>query len=212
MDPRANSVGQLSELYNVLIGIALSVAIFQSFSNGTGGLISVANIPASLPNLLIFMVLVIPFYHGAVRHLFATYVENGGSTRIKNGALLADFILLFLEGCLFVLMAMSVGNVHVLVWIVVALLVLDSIWGFLAWLAFTGAQSQFAEKTWAIINVVTASFLVAFILTFDDFSSDPDRMIQLSVVIAIVLTLRTIVDYAKTWDFYFPPNVDSTAP
>src|SRR5262245_24966570 len=91
-----NSVSQLAELYTVVIGIALSISIYNTIDS------SRVAIPLNLdylPNLLTMLVLIIPFYHGAVRHLFATYVENGGSTRIKSGALLADFVLLFLEGC-----------------------------------------------------------------------------------------------------------------
>ena len=204
MGPRANSVSQLSELYNVVIGIALSVAIFRVFTDGNQGLASLNELTSRVPNLLIFLLLVIPFYHGAVRHLFATYVEGGGSSRIKNGALLADFVLLFVEGCLFVVMALSVTDIQVLVWVVVALLVLDSVWGFLAWLAFTGAQSQYAERTWAIINTVCAACLVTMMMVFNKFASDPENAIRLSVVVAIFVFLRTVVDYSKTWKFYFP--------
>jgi hypothetical protein len=55
---------------------------------------------STLINLCTFLIIIVPFYHGAVRHLFATYIEDGGSKRIKNGALLADFFLLFVEGYL----------------------------------------------------------------------------------------------------------------
>jgi len=85
-------------------------------------------------------------HHGAVRHLFATYVEDGGSTRIKNGALLADSYLLFIEGCLFVMIASVLKETVTFGWVLVTLLLLDCVWGFLAWLAFTGGQAQHAER------------------------------------------------------------------
>jgi hypothetical protein len=134
--------------------------------------------------------------------LFATYVEAGGSTRIKSGALLADFVLLFLEGCLFIMIAAIIKSTENMAWTAVGLLILDSLWGFLAWLAFTGAQSQFAEKRWAIINIITAVVII-IILIFgrETFVAQPT---QAQWGLAAILTLRTIMDYWLCWDFYFP--------
>jgi hypothetical protein len=53
----------------------------------------------------VLMILVIPFFHGAVRHLFATYVEDGESSQIKHWAILIDYYLLFAEGGVFVALA-----------------------------------------------------------------------------------------------------------
>jgi len=122
---RHNSVTALSELYTVVIGVALSIAIANSLDA------SAHPVPLKLMtiiNVFTFIVLIIPFYHGAVRHLFATYVEQGGSETIKNGALLADFFLLFFEGCLFVLMASVLNDTVAFGWVLVALLMLDSVW------------------------------------------------------------------------------------
>ena len=199
--PRENSVKELANLYNVVIGIALSVAIYQSFSDGTQKLtLSFSD----LPNLVIFLALVIPFYHGAVRHLFATYVEGGGSTNIKSGALLADFVLLFVEGCLFVMMAMTIDQIVPLIWVVVSLLILDSIWGFLAWLAFTGAKSQYAEKRWAFINMITSGLIVILMMMFSEFFENSENATKAAIVMAIIISIRTVVDYCLTWKFYFP--------
>ena len=202
-EARKNSVMQLSELYNVVIGIALSLAIYNTID---GPNTSVSEVFRRLPNFCVVLFLIIPFYHGAVRHLFATYVEGGGSSRIKNGALMADFVLLFVEGCVFVGMATYVDNILVLAWSVFTLLILDSIWGFFAWLVFTGAQSQYAEKKWAMINIFTAA-LILITLQFEPIYQL--NSFNAALILATVVGIRTVTDYILTWDFYFPPEETS---
>jgi hypothetical protein len=198
-EPKKNSVQQLAELYTVVIGIALSIAIYNAIDQNAQYLPVRIHL---LPVLGAFVFLVVPFYHGAMRHLFATYVEGGGSSNIKSIALLLDFFLLFLEGCLFVMMASTLGKPETFAWVVVTLLSLDSIWGFLAWIATTGAKSQFAEKIWAAINIVTAVVLaLVLILAKDRFLN---HGLSMAFVIMLILFLRTVIDYSLTWWFYFP--------
>lgn len=91
---RANSVKQLCDLYNIVIGVALSIAIY--------GIIDTTKTPIPFKtnnsfSFLVFIIIIIPFYHGAVRHLYITYVEEGSSARIKSYALFLDYIILFLK-------------------------------------------------------------------------------------------------------------------
>ena len=198
-EARRNSVQQLAELYNVVIGVALSIAIYNSVDASARPLPIKST---TIINVATFITIIVPFYHGAVRHLFATYVEEGGSKRIKNGALLADFFLLFLEGCLFVMLASVLTEPVTFGWVLVALLVFDSVWGFLAGLAFTGAQAQHAERTWALINVVTAALLSVCLILFEPmFVSKP---LLSEAGLFVIIALRTIVDYVLCWNFYFP--------
>lgn len=204
---RQNSVRQLSELYNVVIGIALSLAIVNLIDQ------SARPLPLHTDRLysfIIFLITVIPFHHGAVRHLFSTYVESGGSTRIRNGALLADFVLLFLEGCVFVAMALLLGDTEVFIWTFVVLLIIDSIWGFLAWLAFTGASGQFAEKKWAIINCSTAIVIVVLLPFFVSDTNDTLEVRELLAFVAIAIA-RSLADYVTCWNFYFPSANESAS-
>jgi hypothetical protein len=197
---RQSSVEQLAELYNVVIGVALSLSIYNAVD------MNAHPIPVKLDklvNVLSFLLIIIPFYHGAVRHLFATYVEGGGSTRIKNGALLADFYLLFIEGCLFVMMACVLNDTATFGWVVVSLLLLDCVWGFLAWLAFTGAEAQHAERIWSLINFFTAA-LLSIILIFASGVFVQKPLLSQAGLLAII-GARTILDYFACWNFYFPP-------
>jgi hypothetical protein len=200
-EARKHSVEQLARLYTVVIGIALTLAMRTSITpDQSWPLLR----PDCITNLGSFLVLVIPFYHGATRHLFATYIEGGGSSRIKSGALFLDFILLFLEGCAFVVMSSVVADVSKLAWIVALLLFLDSVWGFLAWLAFTGAQAQYSERIWALINVCAGVALVAVLLLAPEkFSANG---VPGQFVLFAGLSLRTILDYTFCWKFYFPPD------
>jgi hypothetical protein len=200
-EARKNSVSQLAELYNVVVGVALSISIYNVIDQNAKA------IPLHLDyvtNLASILVLMIPFYHGAMRHLFATYVEDGGSTRIKDGALLADFVLLFLEGCLFVMIGSLISSTTKMMWVIVTLLLLDSVWGFLAWLAFTGAQAQQAERKWAYINVGAAAVVIVIMIFAGDVIRNNPLGAQLGLL--TVLTVRSIIDYASSWNFYFPPE------
>lgn len=203
-DARQNSVMQLAELYNVVIGVALSISVYHSVDK-TAYIILVKH--SQIINLITLIIILVPFYHGAVRHLFATYVEDSGSTRIKNGALVTDFFLLFFEGCVFVLLGSVLDDTLKFTLVLIFLLVLDSIWGFLAWLAFTGAQAQYAERSWALINMITAGLLGILVI----FAGGVFQMKPFSSQIGLfaVIGIRTVVDYFVSWKFYFPDHSTS---
>jgi hypothetical protein len=153
---------------------------------------------------LIFIITAVPFYHGAVRHLYATYVEKGGSKRIKNGALLIDFALLFAEGGLFIGLAYLVQSPPAFLGLFLLLIFLDSVWGFLAHTTLTGSQAQNAEKTWALINVI---YFVVLLVGYFSFDVGGDGFIwhtRMSYMLLGTAFLRTVLDYYLAWSFYFP--------
>src|SRR6266478_5281319 len=102
MSPRENSVKQLSELYNIVTGVALALAITKLIDPHA---VSVPVKGDLIYAFVAFLITIIPFHQGAGRILYATYVENGGSTQVKHGALALDFLILFVEACLFVALA-----------------------------------------------------------------------------------------------------------
>jgi len=202
---RQNSVRHLAELYTIVIALALTVAIEGVINKSNLLHPSVANWSSfenHIINVLTFLVIIVPFYHGAVRHLFATYIEGDFAKTIKNGALLVDFFLLFVEGCLFIVMAWALPNSNLFAWVVVLLLILDSVWGFLAWLAFAGVKAPYAERTWARINIVTAAFLALLLIFAKNVFEDAPLLSQVGIL--VIISLRTILDYTLCWDFYFP--------
>jgi hypothetical protein len=66
----------------------------------------------------------------------------------------------------------------------------------LAWVAFTSDHAEYPERTWAFINVPTATIL-ALIIVFAKPSFVP-------LATFLVVGVRTTLDYALCWDFYFP--------
>jgi hypothetical protein len=199
MTPRENSVKQLCELYNVVTGVALSLGITKLVDPAATPL------PIKLDLLfefLSFLVVLIPFHQGAVRHLFATYVEDGGSSRIRDGALAVDFLLLFFQACVFVALSSLMVNAEQFTNALMVLLIIDCVWGLLAKLAFTGAQAQWAETKWAIINFTT------FFLMFALSEFGPPLLKgwgnEMKISVFLLCLGRTVADYSTSWHFYYP--------
>jgi hypothetical protein len=205
--PRENSVKQLSDFYNVVTGLALTIAITNLVD------LAAPVLPVKqdlLINFATFLIMIIPFHQGAVRHLFSTYVENGGSSRIKRGALALDFLILFSEACIFVVLAAVISKTNLFTTTIIALLATDCIWGFLATLAFTGAQAQTAERKWALINLFTAVALVVLQVFGPPLTGGWNS--EMKLVVFVVCFLRTILDYYLSWDFYYPLDGGVVAP
>lgn len=200
-EARSNSVKQLCDLYRVVIAIAVGLAFHNIIDT------NVTPIPVKLDQLVTFLSLiltVIPFFHGAVRHLFATYAEGGGSTRIKNWAILIDYYLLFMEGGLFVALASTLADTMAFLVILTLVLGLDCIWGVLAAIGFAGTRSQKAEIKWAIINFGAVVVLVALLLFAPVLLQLglTDRYLQW--LILLIASVRTVIDYALNLSFYCP--------
>lgn len=117
-----SSVRNLGALYSVVVGVALAYAIEEVID-------PVAATPFSwhlMPLFIALLATLVPFYHGALRHLDVTYVEHPGEG-LNNGALLADFLLLFVEGSLFVALASLLDRPVWFGWTLVSLLLLDAL-------------------------------------------------------------------------------------
>jgi hypothetical protein len=94
MQTRQRTVGHLQQLYTVVAGVALTLAITKLLDEK-------AAMPLRfdvIPYFLAYLVTLVPFYHGALRHLDITYFEDA-QAKTKAGALMFDWTLLFLESC-----------------------------------------------------------------------------------------------------------------
>ena len=86
-----HSVENLANLYSMVAALSLSAAISQVIDPKGEG------IPlrlATLPLLGVFLVTLVPFYQGALRHLHDAHIEEP-PPHIRRGALLLDFAILF---------------------------------------------------------------------------------------------------------------------
>jgi hypothetical protein len=61
----------------------------------------------AVPYLVAYLVILIPFYHGALRHLEVTHVSGSATNPVS---LLMDWGLLFIESCMFLVLAMLIGR------------------------------------------------------------------------------------------------------
>jgi hypothetical protein len=197
--PQASSVRHLESLYSVVIGLGLSLGMFN--------LIDASRTPIPIkPNLLLFflsyLATLIPFYHGALRHLDARYIDIG-SANPQSLALLGDFLVLFFESCIFFALALLLPSPGYYTLALVALLVVDAIWGFISRVAFPSAKP---ESHWAYVNVITAVVLVVVLALMHGFPLIPGASSPALAVVVFAISLgRTVIDYRWTWDFYFPP-------
>lgn len=208
MEPgRESTVRSLQELYTVTVGAALFLAIEQ-IARTPNPCPSETDKPhnwvSMLPGFVAFLATLIPFYHGALRHLDLRYVEERG-LRVRSGALLADFLLLFIEACLILAAACQLPNLESLTWCLVALLAVDAVWGSCVYWFFTRERHNWAELGWARLNIITVAVITSVQavpkLLHREF---PPEFFGVALP-AIALT-RTIVDYSRAWRFYFPDD------
>jgi len=199
-EAQKNSVRNLQYLYTTVIGLGLSLAIYNLIDTTR------VYIPLKLeflPFFFTFLITLIPFYHGALRHLDITYIEQGGK-QVRNGALMIDFLALFIEGCLLLILALIVVKPMFFVWGLVVLLAFDTLWAFTAYLGFSQDLKLKAEPRWAIINFITAiglSILLIFVPPCLDILDS-----KLVVLIPLVALIRTVIDYIWCWNYYYPSS------
>lgn len=195
--PREGTVHNLQELYTVAVGIALALAVGELMQGADGDPIYWTRVPT----FVAFLATLIPFYHGAMRHLDEVYIQEGGRY-VRGGALLADFLLLFLEACFFFVIARLLGEARSAAWALVALLTLDAGWGLAVHLLFVRSQTRWAEVRWVVINSVAAPTLAIALVATSSMAKQEDLA---ATIIGVVAVARTIGDYWWSWRLYFPP-------
>jgi len=199
-ESKVNSVHNLQHLYTVVVGLGLSLAIRNLIDSNGQNVLFRSDL---LPFFFALLVTLIPFYHGALRHLDLTYVERGGR-EVRRGALLVDFAALFIESCLLLALGVFLLRPFYLVWGLVILLASDSLWGFSAHFAFTQHMQSRAEIRWALINLATAVFFTIYYLVLnleaEAYASDA-RIWAVTLSVSVV---RSVVDYIWCWDTYYP--------
>jgi len=197
---KANSVRSLVNLYTVVIGVALSLAVV-GLVDPQKGLQSVTLSSALL--FLSFVVTLFPFYHGALRHLDDAYLENENS-HIKDGALVVDFMLLFFHGLGFVILSLLLQNPAHFAWVLIVLLGIDVVWGVFVHFGSSSISNLSAEAKWTLINLIFVLVGGWYLVAQDIYLSDLTSPIKLSLPILIACTLRTLADYISCRSFYFP--------
>lgn len=197
---RENAVKNLVNLYTVVIGVALSLAVTEVLQGGRGleGI--------TLSDALLFVAFIgtlVPFYHGALRHLDDAYVENQND-HIKDGALVIDFVLLFLHAVAFMLLALLIRKPSHFAWVLIVILSIDVLWGVFAHFASSSRGEFSAESKWTVINFFFVGVSTWYLIGNDIYLSTAVEPIKLAIPIWFVCILRSMVDYIWCRKFYFP--------
>lgn len=142
-----------------------------------------------------FFVTLVPFYHGASIHLLQAH-RNPSATK-KRGAALVDFFAFALEAVIFYAMAKSTTQLEGFIIWFGALLLLDTVW-----VAFTYFKAQTekeqAPKWWIALN---SGMLLVLILLWNPATTGGT---QIYLILFAVAVIRTVIDYWKCYDHYFP--------
>jgi hypothetical protein len=216
LNARQRTVQHLQELYAVVVGVALTLAITNLVNVDkkatpvcpTDSIFTTIPLHICvLPYFLAYLVTLVPFYHGGMRHLDITYFEDP-LAQTQRGALMFDWALLFSESCLLLVLALLLQNPEPFGWVLCGLLAFDSLWAFIAHLAFAPAVREYrVELKWALINVITACLLVLILTAENVFETQPHLLDSFRWVSILVVTVaRTICDYAWSWSYYYPPD------
>lgn len=199
-ESRANSIKSLTNLYTVVIGVALSRAVAEVVDSKTG-LESV-----TLPSTLLFIAFVatlVPFVHGALRHLYDAYLENDAS-HIRDGALVVDFVLLFMHALAFVVLSLLIKKPGHFAWVLTILLSVDVIWGVFVIFGASSKRELNAETKWTIINFIFIAGGISFLVWNNVYIAEAESQLKLAVPISFACILRSIIDYMWCKTFYFP--------
>jgi hypothetical protein len=200
--PRTRSVDNLQRLYTLVVGLALTESLRRLLAT-----------PPSIPladavAVIALVFTIVPFYHGANRYLDATYVTGERSAR--SGALMLDFIAIFIEGLLFFVLAVFVSNTSVFFTILAGLLLLDTVWVGLTKLTSTSEPEEGPSYTkWATANLIAAvAILVSVWSNLLNWEFWPTEVVR-SVALVAIAIIRSAMDYLFVWKFYFPPPANS---
>ncbi len=195
------SVDSLETIYAVVVAFAVTKAIEGVLLSGNTADIDLSLLLTHLPELIAFVVTIVPFYHGMHRHLNRVYVERGVS-KTHQGYLLLDFFVFFVESCLLLVFAASLSLGVDSFKPLIILLILDSLWAIIAHGIHYDEWKNSPWK-WAAINTVSIAVMALFI-----FSTIFDSEFKKIMALMSVAIIRTALDYIFCWPFYFP-NEDS---
>lgn len=197
-----NSVRSLVNLYTVVIGAALSLAVARAI-DVNAGLTSIGLVPILL--FVCFVVTLFPFFHGALRHLDDAFIENE-SQNIKTGALIIDFALLFLHALAFVVLSQLLQRPSHFAWLLIIVLLIDVVWGIFAHFGSSSGSKLSAEFKWTVINFIFVGIVAAYLVGNDIYLDHNGDALKLSILLSIACVLRSTIDYVWCRELYFPKS------
>ena len=195
-----NSIRSLTNIYTVVIGAALTLAV-TGVVDSTKGLEAATTTSVCL--FIAFIATLFPFVHGAIRHLDDVYLENP-NVQIRDGALVIDFVLLFFHALAFLVLSLLLNKPNHFAWGLEAILSIDIVWGAFAYFAASTNRKNIAEFKWFVINLVTVGIGAIYLISNDINLAEIAEPVKLAVPILFITIIRSLADYVWCRDFYFP--------
>lgn len=202
---RKSSADNLERLYTIVAGLCLATAVGRLLNDGVNqpgdgaAYLLISNVQLRYEVAPMFVALIarlLPFYHGANRYLFDTYVLGTSGLPSSLGAML-DFAFFFMQALLFYAMALVTANGAAFYTLLVAVLLLDCVWSLLA---LIGRRANWSNaQLWLLLNTITSTLLVGALIA-PWWSSGFQKWTWL----AAVALVRTVIDYVAGRAFYWP--------
>ena len=152
-DKIMRSVDSLETVYAVVVAFAVTKAIETVLLSGNNASIELNLFRKHLPALVAFVATIVPFYHGMHRHLNRVYIEHP-IKKTREGFLLLDIFVFFIESCLLVVFAASISLGSDAFKPLIILLIFDSVWAIIAHGIHYDEWKNSPWK-WAVINILT---------------------------------------------------------
>jgi hypothetical protein len=187
------AVDSLQKIYAVVIALAIAQAIQSLLKDPANGTLLDGNqIVAGLPAFVALLVTLVPFWHGMNRHLDRCYLEK--KTAVAQGGILLDFATFFIEASLLFAAGWSLRS-GIYSFIALGLLLsVDMVWGLISHtIHFPGQKSH--VRLWSAINLFAIGIAILIVLFPFEYKT---------IGLMVIAIMRTIVDYWRCWDFYFP--------
>ena len=197
---RENGIKGLVNLYTVVIGVALSLAVVGLVDMEKG--LESITLPATFL-FVAFVATLCPFYHGALCHIDEVYLSDGHE-HVKRGALIFDFALLLLHSLVFVVLALLLRKPNHFGWVLVGLFGVDILWSVLTHFGASAESNLTPEKKWGIINVIFVVIVVSYFVAQDIYVPATVDVFKVSLLLMIASLTRSLVDYMWCSSLYFP--------
>jgi len=199
-----STISSLKNVVTIVAGLAITNAIITVFVVNNVADFKRLTIDTSLLFFL-FILNVIRFHHGNVRHLDTTYTSDPGKVAIvhkpvgASGKTALDFFVIFFQSVVFAVLSFLLKQPNSFFALFAALIAVDVLW-YLAVHGMVTDKSRFLhQKRWSINNVAT---LLALLIVLAH-SARIANSFHFYICFFLVL-LNTVVDFAISWEFYFP--------
>jgi len=197
----------MKEIVTIVTGLTLTNSVIVLITRGHySGVQSLSNLPtASILYTAVFILTVVRFYHGNIRHVDSVYglsestkitPSNHGHGRFGLGI---DFVVLFTQSIIIAVDSFYASRRSEFLLLILTLLVFDILWTLLTQQQSTDASVFVHQRRWMLNNLVAVLVLTVCYTQYRDHHT----ALVLDVGVGVVLA-NTIADFAINWSFYFP--------